>query len=179
MIPVKEKQKKAFEGLKGKLGIMNVMQTPKLSKVVVSIGTGSFKDRKKNEVVVDRIAKITGQKPAHRSAKKSIASYKTRMGDLIGQQVTLRGTRMNEFVDRLLHIALPRTRDFKGISPDAIDQMGNLTIGIKEHSIFPETSDEDIRDVFGLAVTVVTTAKSKAQAKAYLDYLGFPFRKEK
>ena len=95
----------------------------------------------------------------------------------MGYQVTLRGKRAEDFLNRLIHVALPRTKDFKGISASSVDDMGNYTLGIKEHSVFPETADEDIRDVFGMAVTVVTTAKSKAEAKAYLSHLGFPFKK--
>lgn len=173
---IREKQNKAFEALKGELGYTNVMQVPRLSKVVLSVGTGSFKDKKKNEVVADRLVKISGQKPSPRGAKKSIASFKTREGDLIGYQVTLRGPRMFGFLEKLLNVALPRTKDFRGLMPKAVDEMGNVTIGIKEHSIFPETADEDLRDVFGVAITVVTTATSKKEALAFFRYLGFPFR---
>lgn len=174
---IKEKQKEAFKALKDKMGYTNPMQTPRLVKAVVSAGVGSFKDKKKFTVVEDRLAKITGQKPAPRGAKKSIASFKSRQGDTIGYQVTLRGPRMHGFLDKLLHIALPRTRDFRGIPVSAIDEIGNLTIGVREHTVFPETSDEDLRDVFGLGITVVTTAKTKEEAKAFLEYLGFPFSK--
>lgn len=177
MQTTKEKQKNAFKALEKSLGLVNVMQVPRLVKIVVSVGTGSFKDKKKNEIVVDRIAKITGQKAAPRGAKKSIASFKVRQGDVVGYQITLRGSRMEDFLDRLINIALPRTKDFKGISFDSIDEMGNLTLGIKEHTIFPETSDEDIKDVFGLAVTVVSTAKSKENAREFFTHLGFPFKK--
>jgi len=178
MKSIKQKQKEAFTALKEKLGYGNVMQTPRLLKVVVSAGIGSFKDKKKIEVVQDRLARITGQKAAIRGAKKSIATYKTRTGDAVGTQVTLRGPRMYAFLDKLLNIALPRTKDFRGISAKAIDEIGNITIGIREHTIFPEAVDEDLRDVFGMGVTVVTTAKTMKEAKAYLDYLGFPFKKE-
>ena len=178
MKTIKEKQKEAFTALKGKMGSSNTMQVPRLVKAVVSSGVGSFKDKKKIEVVEDRLAKITGQKPAKRGAKKSIASYKTRQGDTVGMQITLRGPRMYSFLDKLLNIALPRTKDFRGISARAIDEIGNITIGIHEHAIFPEASDEDLRDVFGLGITVVTTAKTAQEAKAYFEYLGFPFKKE-
>jgi len=155
------------------------MQTPKIEKVVVSVGFGSIKDKdkKKIDLIADRLSKITGQKPASRAAKKSIASFKLREGEPIGYQVTLRGPRMVGFLDKLLNIALPRTRDWRGIQTKAIDEIGNLTIGIKEHTIFPETSDEELKDVFGMAITVVTAAKSKEEAKAFLTHLGFPFRK--
>ncbi len=177
MKSVKEKNNTAFETLKGTFGYKNRMQAPKLVKVVVSSGIGSLKDKKKIEMIADRLAKITGQKPAVRGAKQSVANFKTRQGDPVGYQITLRGARMADFLDRLLNVALPRTRDFRGISARSIDAMGNYSLGIKEHSIFPETADEDIRDIFGLAVTVVTTSKNKDQTKAFLEYLGFPFKK--
>lgn len=178
MESVKTKQKKAFEILKGDFGYTNIMQAPKLVKVVVSTGVGKTKgDKKKMELIADRLAKITGQKAAQRLAKKSIASFKVREGQLSGFQVTLRGTKMTDFVDRLINVALPRTRDFRGIKKEAVDAVGNYSLGIKEHTIFPETSDEDIRDVFGLSITFVTTAKSKKECAAFLEYLGFPFKK--
>src|SRR4029079_5884982 len=131
-------------------------------------------DKKQIEVIEDRLAKITGQKAAARGARMSIASFKVREGDTVGLQVTLRGARMYDFIDKLIHIALPRTRDFRGLSAKSIDDMGNLTIGIRENTIFPETSDEDLKDVFGLAITIVTTAKSKPEAEAFLRHLGLP-----
>ncbi len=172
-----DKQKKTFSALKGARGYTNAMQAPKLVKVVVSVGVGSLKDKKKVELIVDRIRKITGQKPAARGAKKSIATFKVREGDVVGYQVTLRGKRMFDFLERLLHVALPRTRDFRGLSPKAIDAIGNYTLGIPEHTIFPETADEETKDIFGFAVTVVTTAKSADEARAFLGHLGFPFKK--
>ena len=120
----------------------------------------------------------TWQKVATKGAKQSIASFKVREGDTVGMQVTLRGARMFDFIDKLIHIALPRTRDFRGLSVTSIDDMGNLTIGLKEHTIFPETSDEDLKDVFGLAVTVVTTATSKTEAEAFFRHLGVPLRSD-
>jgi large subunit ribosomal protein L5 len=177
MKTVAEKQNKAFETLKGDLKLSNTMQTPKVTKVIVSVGTGSLKDKKKGETIIDRIAKITGQKAAPRAAKKSIATFKLRQGDVVGYQVTLRGARMNAFLDKLLNVALPRTRDFRGISKKGIDEMGNYSLGIKENTIFPETSDEDLRDVFGMSITIVTNAKDRKQTEALLTYLGFPFKK--
>ncbi len=175
---IQDKQKTAYKTLKDECGWSNVMQTPRIEKVVVSVGTGKMiKDKHRIEVVTSRLAKITGQKAASRGAKKSIATFKTREGDTIGYQVTIRGARANDFVNRLIHIALPRTKDFKGISANSIDAMGNYTLGIKEHAIFPEAADEDIKDMFGLAVTIVTSAKNKKDAKAYLTHLGFPFKK--
>lgn len=174
---LKEKSNKAFEGLKSARGYKNPMQVPRIMKVVISSGVGSYKDKSKFKVVEDRLARITGQKASPRGAKISVASFKSRQGDVVGYQVTLRGKRMFDFLDRLLHIALPRTKDFRGISPDAADEMGNYTLGIKEHNVFPETSDEELKDVFGLAITIVTTAKSKDEVIAYLTHLGFPFKK--
>ena len=175
---LQEQQKTAFGALKGGFGWTNLMQTPKIEKVVISVGVGKMaKDKAKVELVADRLAKITGQKAATRGAKKSIATYKTRIGDRVGYQVTLRGRRMEDFLNRLIHVSLPRTKDFKGISAAAIDSMGNYTLGIREHTVFPETADEDIKDVFGMAVTVVTSAKDKKTAEAYLRHLGFPFKK--
>jgi large subunit ribosomal protein L5 len=158
-------------------GYKNPMQAPRISKVVVSSGVGSFKDKNKFKVVEDRLARITGQKPAARGAKISIAGFKSREGDTVGYQVTLRGKRMLDFLERLVHIALPRTKDFRGISLTGADEMGNYTLGIKEHTIFPETADEELKDVFGLSITVVTTAKSKEECLALLTHLGFPFKK--
>ncbi len=175
---IQEQQKTAFNALKKEFGWHNAMQTPKIEKVVVSVGVGKMaKDKGKVELVADRLAKITGQKPASRGAKQAISTYKTRIGDKVGYQVTLRGKRMEDFLNRVVHIALPRTKDFKGLSAGAIDEMGNYTLGIKEHSVFPETADEELKDVFGMAVTVVTSAKDKKIAEAYLRHLGFPFKK--
>lgn len=158
-------------------GYKNPIQAARILKVVVSAGVGSFKDKNKFKVVEDRLARITGQKAAPRGAKISIASFKSRQGDVVGYQVTLRGKRMYDFLERLIHIALPRTKDFRGISPNSADEMGNYTLGIKEHNIFPETSDEELKDIFGLAVTIVTTAKSKQEVITFLTHLGFPFKK--
>ena len=166
----------SFEALKGTFGYKNKMQAPKLQKVVVSTGTGKIKDKKKVELIQDRLAKITGQKSAPRGAKKSIATFKVRQGDVIGYQITLRGARMYDFLDKLVHIALPRSRDFLCISPKVIDAMGNMTIGIKEHTIFPEASDENLSDVFGLSITLVSSAKNKKEAEAFYRHLGVPLQ---
>lgn len=175
---MQEKQTKAFEALRGRFQYKNRMQTPRVSKVVVSVGVGSLKDKKKVELIEDRLAKITGQKAAPRGAKKSIATFKVREGDVVGLQVTLRGKRMQDFLNKLLHVALPRTKDFKGLSPSIVDAVGNATVGIKEHIVFPETADEELKDVFGMGITVVTTAKTPEEAKAYLEHLGLPFKKK-
>lgn len=172
----KQKQQTAYTALAGSFSYTSPMQSPRVMKVVVSTGVGKKRDPKQVALIQDRLMKITGQKPRTRAARISIASFKVRQGDTVGLQVTLRGARMYDFLDKLIHIALPRTRDFRGLPATAIDDMGNLTIGIKEHIIFPETSDEDIKDVFGLAVTVVTTAKSKKEADMFFRHLGIPLR---
>jgi len=172
-------QKSTFDALKSDLGYKNIMQVPKVQKVVVSIGVGKVnKDKKRLELIVDRLSRITGQAPAPRGAKKAIANFKSRTGDIVGYQTTLRGRRMQSFLDKLIHIVLPRVKDFRGIKPTAIDEMGNITIGIREHRVFPETADEDQKDVFGIAVTITTSAKSKKDAEAFLRHIGFPLQKE-
>lgn len=175
---LKTKIDKSYEVLKASQGYKNAMQAPRIMKVIISSGVGSFKDKNKQKIVEDRLMKITGQKASPRGAKIAIANFKSRQGDIVGFQVTLRGARMYDFLERLLHIALPRTKDFRGISKNSADDMGNYTLGIKENTIFPETSDEELKDVFGLAITIVTTAKSKGEVQAFLEYLGFPFKKE-
>ncbi|HRH24187.1 MAG TPA: 50S ribosomal protein L5, partial [Candidatus Paceibacterota bacterium] len=129
MMLSKQKQQNAYEALAESQGYTNKFQAPRILKVVVSSGTGKAKDKARNKLVDEKLARITGQKPSARPAKTSIAQFKMREGDIIGYQVTLRGARMYEFLDKLIHIALPRTRDFRGIAPTAVDQMGNLTIG--------------------------------------------------
>jgi large subunit ribosomal protein L5 len=175
---IKEKINTSFDTLKADFAYTNKMQAPRVMKVVISAGIGSNKDKKKNEVVINRLTKITAQKPVVKGAKQSVAAFKVRQGDPVGVQITLRGQRMYDFLDRLIHIALPRTKDFRGISTSGIDAMGNYTMGIKENTIFPESADEDLKDVFGFAVTVVTNVKDKKEAKAFLTHLGFPFKKE-
>lgn len=179
-LSVKEKEAEAFEKLKGVFHYKAKMSAPKVVKVVVSVGTGTRQKANKdtNEFVIGRLAKITGQRGALRGAKKSVSSFKIRQGDSIGAVVTLRGKRMYSFLEKLLNVALPRTKDFRGISRKAVDDVGNLTIGIREHTIFPETADEDIRDVFGLSVTLVSTAKDKKEGLAFFELLGVPFKKE-
>ncbi len=171
------KVKTAYTALKDTFGYTNVMQAPKIDKVVVSIGTGRVSDKHREALIQDRLARITGQKPAPRAAKQSIASFKLREGEIIGYQITLRGARMQHFMDKLINLALPQTRDFRGLKTTAIDEMGNITLGIKEHTIFPECADEEIKDVFSFAITIVTTAKTKAEAEAFLRHIGLPLHK--
>lgn len=178
MKTIKEKQAASYKALKEEFGWTNAMAAPHITKVVVSVGTGKSSDRKgRLELVSDRLAKITGQRPAPRSAKKSIASFKLREGEKVGAAVTLRGERMWGFLEKFVNVAVPRTRDFRGFNRTAVDAIGNLTLGIKEHTIFPETADEDLRDVFGMAITIVTTAKTKPEAMAFFEALGIPFKK--
>jgi len=179
-LTVKEKEIESFEKMKTEFHYKNSMAAPKMVKIILNVGTGTAikKDKNKNDAIAERLAKITGQKPALRGAKQSIASFKVRQGDPIGVIVTLRGKRMYAFLEKLINVALPRTKDFRGINPGAVDNVGNLTIGIKEHTIFPETADEDIKDVFGLAITLVSTAKNKKEGKIFFELIGVPFKKE-
>jgi len=179
-LTVKEKEAETFGKMKDVFGYKNVMAAPRLKKVVLNVGTGTAikKDKNRNEFVAGRLAKITGQKPANRGAKKSIASFKMRQGDPIGVVVTLRGKRMYAFLEKLFNVALPRTKDFRGINRTTVDNIGNLTMGIKEHTIFPETADEDIKDVFGMAITIVSSAKTRKEGFAFFEMVGVPFKKE-
>ena len=180
MKTMKEKVGEAYDVLKEKFGYKNKLAAPRLQKVVVNVGTGSAikRDKNKNTFIIDRISRITGQKPTVRGAKKAIASFKVRQGDPIGVVVTLRGEQMYSFLDKLVHVALPRTKDFRGLNRSNVNELGNMSIGIREHTIFPETSDEEIRDVFGMSMSIVTTAKDRDQALAFFDYRGFPLKKD-
>lgn len=177
---IRQQQAKAFDVLKDQFGYTNRFSAPRIQKVIVSVGTGSGmkRDRNKNDFVIDRLAKITGQKPSLKTAKQSIASFKIRQGDPVGVVVTLRGARMWSFLEKLVHVALPRTKDFRGITRSSAGELGNMTIGIREHTIFPETSDEEISQVFGLAITIVTTAKTRPEGLAFFEHLGFPLKKQ-
>jgi large subunit ribosomal protein L5 len=176
---VQEIEKASFEKLSKEFGYKNVMASPHMTKVTVSVATGSAmkRDKKRNDLVVDRLAKITGQRPTVRKAKTSVASFKTREGDPIGVAVTLRGARMFGFLDKVFNVALPRTKDFRGINRTSVDDIGNMTFGIKEHTIFPEIKDEELKDIFGMAITMVTTAKTKEEATKFFELIGVPFKK--
>ena len=176
-ITVKDNAKKAFEHLKSDFKYTNKLQAPRIEKVIVSTTIGSVKDTKKKELMLDRVTKITGQKPVTTTAKQSIATFKLRAGDPSGYKVTLRREKMWSFLEKVVHIGLPRTKDFRGVSATGVDPMGNFSFGIREHTVFPETSDENIQDVFSLGVTLVTTSKSAKETKAFLDTLGFLFKK--
>jgi len=176
---IQNKYTDTFDAMKKDFGYTSMMQAPRIAKLVVSTGVGSIKDKKRIEFIGGRLARITGQAPALRGAKKSVATFKIRTGDPAGFQITLRGERMRSFFDKLIHVVLPRVKDFRGIKPSTIDEMGNITIGIKEHTVFPETADEDAKDVFGLAITINTTAKNKKEAEAFLRHVGVPLRERK
>src|SRR3989338_5397445 len=167
----------AGPAMREKFGYRNVMSIPKITKAVINVGVGRFRDEKQLEEIRKYIALISGQQVAKRPAKKSIASFKTRPGMIVGFKVTLRGRRMYDFISRLINIALPRTRDFQGISAGSFDAKGNLTIGIKEHIVFPELVGEDYRFLFGFEVTIVTTAKKREEGIELLRLIGFPIQK--
>jgi large subunit ribosomal protein L5 len=161
------------------LNLTNVMEVPRVKKVVVNIGVGEALDNAKAlDAAVADLAQITGQKPVVTKARKSIANFKLREGRAIGAKVTLRGERMWSFLDRLMNIALPRVRDFRGVPPDAFDGRGNYTLGFREQLVFPEIEYDKIDKLRGLEVTIVTTARSDEHGRELLRMLGMPFRKE-
>jgi large subunit ribosomal protein L5 len=157
----------------------NVMQVPRIEKVVINIGLGeAMDDPKALEAAVSDLTQIAGQKPVMTKSRKSIAAFKLREGRVIGTKVTLRGERMWAFLDRLVNIALPRVRDFRGVSADAFDGRGNYTLGLRDQLIFPEIDYDKIDKLRGMEVTIVTSAKTDDQARALLQLLGMPFKKE-
>lgn len=179
MTTLEEKYKKnVLPAMRAKFGYKNIMAIPRVQKVVVNCGVGKIREEKERAEIQKFLALITGQHPAPRAAKKAIASFKTRQGLVIGYQVTLRGKRMYDFLSRLVAIALPRTRDFRGLDSKSFDPKGNLTIGIKEHIVFPEMIGEDYRFLFGFEATVVTSARKREEGIELLRLLGFPIRKE-
>ena len=170
--------KKPFDHLKKVFGWSNPMEAYRVKSVVISVGVGRVnKDKSRMELIQDRLLRITGQTPVPCQAKKSIASFKVREGDLVGFKVTMRGERMLSFLDRFIHIALPRSRDFIGLEDKAVDDIGNLTIGLREHTIFPEVSDEEASNIFGLAITIITTATNKEEGEKFFRSIGVPFKK--
>lgn len=170
-----------IDKLKKELSIKNPNQLPKLQKIVVSSGTGKKKDDKRyREVVTNTIAKITGQRPVNRVAKKSIANFKTRAGmNVIGVSVNLRNARMYEFLDRFINVVLPRVRDFRGVSTTSFDKDGNFSIGIEEQSVFPELTFEETQILHGLQITFVIKNGSPKASQALLTAFGMPFEKSK
>jgi large subunit ribosomal protein L5 len=162
--------------LRQQLGLANMMQVPRLEKVVVNVGVGeAIKDGRMLDATIEDLQTITGQRPVVTKARKSIAGFKLREGMAIGAKVTLRGARMWEFVDRLVSLALPRIRDFRGLSPTAFDGHGNYTLGVTEQLIFPEIDYDKVLKVTGMDITIVTTAKDDDEGRALLAALGFPF----
>ncbi len=164
--------------LEKELGYKNINQVPRIDKIVVNAGLGDVKDNAKSfNMAVDELGLITGQKPLVTSAKKAVANFKLREGMKIGAKITLRGEKMWEFLDRLISVALPRVRDFRGISPKSFDGKGNYSMGIKEQLVFPEIDYDKIEKVRGFDVCIVTTANTDSEAKALLEQLGMPFKK--
>ena len=172
-------QQEVVPALQNAFNYRNVMEIPHIHKVVVNIGLGEAMGNSKalDAAIVD-MTTITGQKPIQTKARKSIANFKLREGVIIGVKVTLRGERMWAFIDRLVNVALPRVRDFRGVSPDAFDGRGNYTLGLRDQLIFPEIEYDKIDKLRGMEITIVTTAKNDEHARAMLKFLGMPFRKE-
>jgi large subunit ribosomal protein L5 len=165
--------------LKDSLGLANIMQVPRLEKIVLNVGVGRATQQPSLlEGAVRDLTQITGQKPLVTKAKKSIAGFKLREGNSIGAKVTLRGNRMWEFFDRLVSLAIPRIRDFRGLPPTGFDGRGNYTFGVTEQLIFPEIDYDKVDTVRGMDITIVTTARTNAEGRALLDAFGFPFRRE-
>ena len=170
-------EKEVRPALMKEFGFKNPMQAPKLEKIVVNMGLGeAINNGKLIDASVEQLAQITGQKPVITKARKSIANFKLRQGQSIGTMVTLRGDRAYEFLDRLLNVALPRVRDFKGVSPKAFDGKGNYTLGVREQIIFPEVDYDKVEKIKGMNITVVTTARNDEEGRALLRLLGMPFR---
>jgi large subunit ribosomal protein L5 len=178
MTRLKQKyQNEAIPSLRKEFGYTNVMAVPRIEKVVVNMGLGEATGNAKIiDAGADELARITGQKPVTRRAKKSVAQFKVRQGQPIGTMVTLRGERMWEFLDRLVAIALPRVRDFKGVSPKGFDGRGNYTLGLRDQLLFPEIDYMKVDKARGMNVSVVTTAKTDEEARKLLQFIGMPFR---
>ena len=173
-----EYQEEILPQLMEKFDYDNVMQAPKLEKVVVNVGLGDAKeDTKLLDTVVDEIARITGQSPTVTRAKKSIANFKIREGMPVGVKVTLRGEQMFEFLYKLINITMPRIRDFRGVSPKSFDGRGNYSLGISEHTVFPEINIDDVDNVHGLEITIVTSAETDEEAFELLSLMGMPYKK--
>lgn len=163
--------------LQKEFGFSNVMQVPKVDKIVINVGVGKFtKDAKFIESIKRDLSMITGQTPVETRARKSIAGFKIRENQVVGLMLTLRGQRMYSFLDKLINVALPRVKDFRGLDPKAFDGRGNYHIGLREHIVFPEVSSEAIENVFGLEVSIITTATTDEPARKLLQLMNFPFR---
>lgn len=174
---IKEKYlTEAVPALQQKFGYKNVMQIPRLEKIVINMGLGDCKDNAKAlENAVSELTQIAGQKPQVTQAKKSIANFKVREGMNVGAKVTLRGERMEQFMDKLVNIALPRVRDFRGVKPTSFDGRGNYAMGLKEHIVFPEINFDKVDEVLGMDIIICTTATTDAEAKSLLKHFNMPF----
>ncbi len=179
MARLQERYNKEIAGkMREEFDYKNIHQIPSVAKIVVNTGVGrATSDSKHLEVAVGTLRTVTGQQPVTTVASKSIAGFKLREGNKIGATVTLRGARMYEFLDRLISVTLPRIRDFRGISADAFDKQGNYSLGLREQSIFPEIPYDQIGEIHGLQINIVTTAKSKEEGRKLLELMGFPFRR--
>ena len=177
--PLKQRYiKDVVPALESEFGYHNRLSVPRLTKVVVHIGTGAgLKDAKFLEMAESTLQRITGQRPVKTLAKKSIANFKIREGMVVGLKITMRGQRMWDFLTKLVHVALPRVRDFRGLDPKIVDQSGNATIGFKEHVMFPEIRNDEVERLHGLEIIIATTAQSQKEGLALLRHLGFPFYK--
>ncbi|NLY54625.1 MAG: 50S ribosomal protein L5 [Firmicutes bacterium] len=175
---LKEKyQNEVIPAMQKKFGYTNVMQTPRLEKVIINMGVGkAIGNPKVLEAAARDLATIAGQKPVITRARKSVSNFRVRQGMAIGTKVTLRGDRMYEFLDKLMNINLPRVRDFRGVSPTSFDGRGNYSLGIREQLVFPEIDYDQIEQIQGMDITIVTTARTDEEAKALLEFLGMPFR---
>lgn len=182
IIKLKEKFKsEVIPAMKEKFGYKSEMQVPRIKKVVLNTsfgkqiaGQSNDEQKKVAEFVVGELGTLSGQKAVMTRARKSIASFKLREGMVIGVKVTLRGEKMNDFLERFISLTLPRTRDFRGINPKSFDEKGNMTVAVREHIVFPEILPEKAKNIFGMEVTVVTTAKNKEESRELLKLLGFP-----
>lgn len=162
--------------LQKEFGLKNPLAVPRLVKVVLNVGLGKQSgDSKHIDLVVKTLTRITGQKPVLTKAKKSISNFKIRQGMVVGAMVTLRGKRMYDFLEKLIRVALPRVRDFRGLSPKSVDAQGNLAIGFKEHLIFPEIRSDEVEAIHGLEVAITTTAHNRQRGLKLFEFLGFPF----
>lgn len=177
---LKEKyQKEIVTKLKAKFGYTNILAVPRLVKVVVNSGVGrNAKDKAFVDGVAGSLERISGQKPVLTKAKKSVSAFKTRKGMIIGAAVTLRNKRMYDFTEKLINITFPRVRDFRGINPKQVDSRGNLTVGFREHTAFPEIKADEVNNIHGLEVSLATTAKTHEEGLELFKLLGFPFKKE-
>lgn len=179
MIDLKEKyNKEIIPAMRKKFGLKNDLAVPRILKVIVNTGFNpANKDENAQKEIFQYLTEITGQRPKKRAARQSEAGFKIRKGQIIGYAATLRRQRMYDFLNRLVHVALPRSRDFRGLEKSVIDESGNLNIGIKEHIIFPEISAEHAKNIFGFQISVVTSTKNKKEAEELFRLLGFPIKK--